>query len=61
MNAVDYDRGPSRGYVAAISVVHQAAGYPNPTVSEAVRRTMARVLRRPVSRCCRSGDVAVVI
>jgi integrase len=39
--------GTLAGYVAAISVAHRTAGQPNPTVSEAVRRTMAGIRRHP--------------
>jgi integrase len=39
--------GTLAGYLAAISVVHQSAGQPNPTQAEAVRRTMAGIRRHP--------------
>jgi integrase len=39
--------GTLRGYLAAISVVHQTAQYENPTRSEAVRRTLAGIGRHP--------------
>jgi integrase len=39
--------GTLAGYVAAISVAHRTAGQPNPTASEAVRRTMAGIRRHP--------------
>ena len=39
--------GTLRGYLAAISVVHQTAQLDNPTRSEAVRRTLAGIGRHP--------------
>ena len=39
--------GTLRGYLAAISVVHQTAQLENPTRSEAVRRTLAGIGRHP--------------
>lgn len=39
--------GSLRGYLAAISVAHAAAGQPNPTHTEAVRRTIAGIARHP--------------
>ena len=39
--------GTLRGYLAAISVVHQTAQLESPTRSEAVRRTLAGIVRHP--------------
>jgi integrase len=59
--------GTLDGYLAAISVVHQTAGQPNPAHAEAVRRTMAGIRRHPgvapVNRraAARRDDIATIL
>jgi integrase len=59
--------GSLRGYLAAISIAHATATAPNPTGSEAVRRTMAGIARHPgvasVTRrtAARREDIAAII
>jgi integrase len=59
--------GSLRGYLAAISVAHATAQAPNPTHSEAVRRTMAGIARHPgvapVTRrtAARRDDIARIV
>ena len=59
--------GSLRGYLAAISVAHAAAGAPNPTHTEAVRATMAGIARHPgvapVTRraAARRDDIATIL
>jgi integrase len=59
--------GTLAGYLAAISVVHQTAGAPNPAQAEAVRRTMAGIRRHPgvepVRRraAARRDDIAAIL
>uniref|UniRef100_UPI003F4971F9 hypothetical protein n=1 Tax=Pseudonocardia sp. CA-138482 TaxID=3240023 RepID=UPI003F4971F9 len=59
--------GTLAGYLAAISVVHQTAGAPNPARAEAVRRTMAGIRRHPgvapVTRraAARRDDIAAIL